>query len=89
MGVTGKVGQAAVQIATWHGARAIGVVRKAEPYEGHTNSPVEMIDASAGDVATRVRELTGGKGADIVFNTRWRSLFPGGAKSLACAAGRS
>ena len=29
MGVNGKVGQAAVQIATWHGARAIGVVRKA------------------------------------------------------------
>src|SRR6185312_14190039 len=39
MGVTGKVGQAAVQIATWHGARAIGVTRKAEPYEGHANSP--------------------------------------------------
>jgi len=58
MGVTGKVGQAAVQIATWHGARAIGVARKAEPYEGHTNSPVEMIDASAGDVAARARELT-------------------------------
>lgn len=30
MGVNGKVGQAAVQIATWQGARAIGVVRKAE-----------------------------------------------------------
>src|ERR1700733_15054011 len=30
MGVNGKVGQAAVQIATWHGARVIGVVRKNE-----------------------------------------------------------
>src|SRR6476659_2261052 len=39
MGVNGKVGQAAVQIATWHGARVIGVVRKAEPYEGHSNAP--------------------------------------------------
>ena len=38
MGVNGKVGQAAVQIATWHGARAIGVVRKSEPYEGHANA---------------------------------------------------
>ena len=28
-GVNGKVGQAAVQIATWQGARVIGVVRKA------------------------------------------------------------
>ena len=28
MGVNGKVGQAAAQIASWHGARVIGVVRK-------------------------------------------------------------
>ena len=45
-GVTGKVGQAAVQIATWRGARVIGVARKNEPYVGHTNGPVEMIDSS-------------------------------------------
>ena len=32
MGVNGKVGQAATQIATWHGARVIGVVRKGEGY---------------------------------------------------------
>src|SRR5438876_1065328 len=68
-GVNGKVGQAAVQIATWQGARVIGVVRKAEAYEGHTNASIEVIDASAIDVATRVRELTDGKGADIAFNT--------------------
>src|SRR5258707_14003664 len=43
MGVNGKVGQAAVQIATWHGARAIGVVRKKEPYEGHANAAVDVI----------------------------------------------
>src|SRR5712671_3734400 len=60
MGVNGKVGQSAVQIASWNGARVIGVVRKREPYEGHTNSEVEVIDASAQDVATRVRELTDG-----------------------------
>jgi NADPH2:quinone reductase len=83
MGVTGKVGQAAVQIATWHGARAIGVARKAEAYEGHTNAPVEMIDASASDVATCVRELTNGKGADIVFNTVGDPYFQAAHKSLA------
>ena len=33
MGVNGKVGQAAVQIASWHGAGVIGVVRKDEAYE--------------------------------------------------------
>jgi NADPH2:quinone reductase len=83
MGVNGKVGQAAVQIASWHGARVIGVVRKREPYEGHANSAVEVIDASATDVATRVRELTGGKGADVVFNTVGDPYFEAAHKSLA------
>jgi NADPH:quinone reductase len=83
MGVNGKVGQAAVQIASWHGARVLGVVRKAEVYEGHTNSPVEVIDASAVDVASRVRELTGGKGAAIVFNTVGDPYFQAAHKSLA------
>src|SRR5712675_2200872 len=82
MGVNGKVGQAAVQIASWNGARVIGVVRKNEPYEGHANSRVEVIDASATDVATRVRELTGGKGADIVFNTVGDPYFEAAHKSL-------
>ncbi|MBR0872141.1 zinc-binding alcohol dehydrogenase family protein [Bradyrhizobium tropiciagri] len=83
MGVNGKVGQAAAQVTSWHGARVIGVARKREPYEGHSNSPVEMIDASATDVATRVRELTGGKGADIVFNTVGDPYFEAAHKSLA------
>src|SRR2546423_13013159 len=83
MGVNGKVGQAVAQIATWHGARVIGVVRRAEPYEGHANSRVEVIDASTTDVATRVRELTGGKGADVVFNTVGDPYFQAAHKSLA------
>lgn len=83
LGVNGKVGQAAVQIATWQGARVIGVVRKAEAYEGHANAPIEVIDASATDVAARVRELTSGKGADIVFNTVGDPYFQAAHKSLA------
>lgn len=82
MGVNGKVGQAAVQIATWRGARAIGVVRKSEPYEGHANSKVDVIDASSTDVAARVRELTFGRGADIVFNTVGDPYFQAAHKSL-------
>jgi NADPH:quinone reductase-like Zn-dependent oxidoreductase len=83
MGVNGKVGQAAVQIATWHGARAIGVVRKAEAYEGHANSAVDLIDASTTEIASRVRELTSGKGANIVFNTVGDPYFDAAHKSLA------
>src|SRR5215218_3680901 len=83
IGVNGKVGQAAVQIATWYGARAIGVVRRNEPYEGHSNAPVEVIDASKTDVAARVRELTSGNGADIVYNTVGDPYFQAAHKSLA------
>jgi NADPH:quinone reductase len=83
MGVNGKVGQAAAQIATWHGARVIGVVRRSEPYEGHGSSRVDVIDASATEVGTRVRELTGGKGADVVFNTVGDPYFQAAHQSLA------
>ena len=60
-----------------------GVGRKDEPYEGHASGPVEVIDSSTTDVAARVRELTGGKGAPIVFNTVGDPYFEAGAKSLA------
>ena len=83
MGVNGKVGQAAAQIATWRGARAIGVVRKAEAYAGHSSAPVEMIDSSSRDVADAVREMTNGHGADIVFNTVGDPYFQVAHKSLA------
>jgi NADPH:quinone reductase-like Zn-dependent oxidoreductase len=82
MGVNGKVGQAAAQIASWRGARVIGVVRKAEAYAGHASAPVEMIDSSAGDVAAQVRELTAGNGADVVFNTVGDPYFAAANQAL-------
>jgi NADPH:quinone reductase-like Zn-dependent oxidoreductase len=71
MGINGKVGQAATQIATWRGARVIGVVRK------------DVINASSVDVAVRVREMTGGKGANIVFNTVGDPYYQAAHKSTA------
>lgn len=85
MGVNGKVGQAAAQLASWRGARVIGVVRTDEPYQGHANSMVEVVNSSAVDVAERVRALTSGKGADVVFNTVGDPYFQAAHKSLAPA----
>lgn len=83
-GVNGKVGQAAVQIATWQGARVIGVVRRDEAYEGHANGPVEVVNSSASDdLAVRVRAMTGGKGVDLIFNTVGDSYFQAAHQSLA------
>jgi NADPH2:quinone reductase len=69
MGINGKVGQAAAQIASWYGSKVIGVVRRPEPYIGHCSAAVHIIDASQQDVTKTVREITDGKGASIVFNT--------------------
>ena len=83
LGLNGKVGQAAAQIATWRGARVIGVVRKEEGYEGHASGSVEVVVSSGTDVAARVRELTEGRGASIVFNTVGDPYYEAGAKALA------
>jgi NADPH2:quinone reductase len=83
MGVNGKVGQAAAQLATWQGAKVIGVVRKDEPYEGHANAAIDIVNSATTDVADRVRELTDGKGADIVFNTVGDPYFDDAHLSLA------
>jgi NADPH:quinone reductase len=83
LGVNGKVGQAATQIASWCGANIIGVVRKPETYEGHAHGAVTVIDSSCEDVAQRVRDLTNGKGADIVYNTVGEPYYEAGQKSLA------
>ncbi len=83
MGLNGKVGQAATQIATWRGAKVIGVVRKDEAYEGHANAPIEVVNSETTDVALGIRELTGGKGADIVFNSVGSPYFEAANRSLA------
>jgi NADPH:quinone reductase-like Zn-dependent oxidoreductase len=83
MGANGKVGQAAIQLATWRGAEVIGVVRKGAHYEGHAGGTVQFVDSSTTDVATRVRDLTGGRGADIVFNTVGDPYFEDAHLSLA------
>jgi NADPH:quinone reductase-like Zn-dependent oxidoreductase len=82
LGVNGKVGQAAAQIAAWHGAQVIGVVRRDERYAGHACAPVTVLDASTEDVPARVKTLTDGRGADIVFNTVGEPYYTIGTGSL-------
>jgi NADPH:quinone reductase-like Zn-dependent oxidoreductase len=83
MGANGRVGQAALQIAAMHGARVFGVTRRAEPFRGPANVPVRMIDASAEDAGAAVRAGTGGRGADLVFNTVGSPYFEAANKALA------
>ncbi len=86
LGANGKVGQAAVQLAAQAGARVIAVQRRAGPHAGFSSTPVDSIDASAGDVAPQVRELTGGRGVDVVFNTVGSAYFEAANQSMAKGA---
>jgi NADPH2:quinone reductase len=83
LGLNGKVGQAVAQIASWREAKVIGVVRRDEAYIGHASGPVTVLNANAIDVPAHVRELTEGKGADIVFNTVGDPFYEIGQKSMA------
>jgi NADPH:quinone reductase len=83
LGLNGKVGQAAAQIAAWRGASVIGAVRKDEPFAGEVSGPVAVINSGKDDVAAKVRELTNGKGVDIVYNTVGEPYYEAGQKSLA------
>jgi NADPH:quinone reductase-like Zn-dependent oxidoreductase len=85
MGANGKVGQAAVQLAAQAGATVIAVQRGPGPFEGFASSAVHVVDARAEDVAARIRALSHGRGADIVFNTVGSPYFE--AANLAMAKG--
>ena len=84
MGANGKVGQAAVQLAAQAGASVIAVQRGDAPSDQRVKG-VHYVDASLGKVAEAIRELSGGKGANIVFNTVGSPYFE--AANLAMAKG--
>jgi NADPH:quinone reductase-like Zn-dependent oxidoreductase len=83
-GGNGKVGQAAIQLATMAGAAQVfAVERDAQPFLGHATGAVEMLDASALDVADHVRARTEGHGADIVYNTVGSPYFEVANRAMA------
>jgi NADPH:quinone reductase-like Zn-dependent oxidoreductase len=83
LGANGKVGQAAIQLATLAGATVIGVGRTGEPYIGHASGKVRMIDASSSALDEVVRDVTNGHGADIVYNTVGSPYFERANRAMA------
>jgi NADPH2:quinone reductase len=71
LGASGAVGSAATQIAKWKGARVIGADRR------KPDRPLadENIDTSAEDLRESVMRLTGGKGANLTFDTVGGTMF--------------
>jgi NADPH:quinone reductase len=83
LGANGKVGQAAIQLATAAGARVLGVERTPALFRGHATGEVTILGASEGDIAERLRAATGGHGADIVYNTVGSPYFEAACRAMA------
>lgn len=83
LGANGKVGQAAIQLATAAGARVFGVARTPTPYRGHATGEVTLLGAPEGDIAEQVRDATGGHGADIVYNSVGSPYFEAACRAMA------
>lgn len=79
VGAGGAVGQAATQIANWKQVRVIGAGTTSDPIPG----AVAVINTKSEDLPKRVFELTGGKGADAVFDTVGAAMFEPALRSLA------
>jgi NADPH:quinone reductase-like Zn-dependent oxidoreductase len=82
-GAGGKVGQAAIQLATRARARVFAVDRRADAPRGFASGPVRYIDASVEKPSETIRAESGGKGAAIVFNTVGGAYFAEANASLA------
>jgi NADPH:quinone reductase-like Zn-dependent oxidoreductase len=85
-GANGKVGQAAIQLATRAGAIVFAVERSDAPYGGHANGSIHLINASKTNVAQYVRDHTGGKGASLVYNTVGSPYFAQANEAMAIGA---
>ena len=82
-GANGKVGQAAVQLAARAGATVIGVDRGTSTYQGHSASPVTFFDSQTPELAQAIMAATGGRGAEIAYNTVGSPYFDTALASLA------
>jgi NADPH2:quinone reductase len=80
----GGVGIAAVQIGKALGARVIATAGGADKLEiARQNGADETIDYREEDFVARVKQLTGGKGADVIYDSVGGDVFD---RSLKCIA---
>jgi NADPH2:quinone reductase len=84
-GASGGVGSLLVQICTALGARVVGVVSSAAKARVVRQlSAGDVIDTSEEhDWVARVKEITGGHGADVIFDPVGRATFDGDLEAIA------
>ncbi|MFF5449484.1 NADPH:quinone oxidoreductase family protein [Streptomyces sp. NPDC012888] len=80
----GGVGSAAVQLGKAAGATVIGVVGgKAKARTAEELGCDLVVDRHGEDIAARVREFTGGRGADVVYDPVGGAAYDASAKCVA------
>jgi NADPH2:quinone reductase len=80
----GGVGSAAVQVAKAAGARVIGVVGGAAKAEAARELGADLVvDRTSEDFVVAVKQATGGRGADVVFDPVGGGAYTGSAKCVA------
>jgi NADPH:quinone reductase len=83
-GSTGATGSAAVQLGKRLGARVIATASGAEKIQRVKNLGAdEVIDYRQEDVATRLKEITQGRGINVAFETVGGELFEATVQSMA------
>lgn len=82
-GAAGGVGTAAIQIARGSGARTIAVVSSDEKEGVAREAGADEVVRSTGDWLGAVRELTGGRGVDVVYDPVGGDRFTDSVRSLA------
>jgi NADPH:quinone reductase len=61
----------------------VGVDRGTQAYAGHSAQPIRFFDGTRPDLAAVLQDATGGRGADIVYNTVGSPYFAAALESLA------
>ena len=76
LGAAGGVGIAAVQVGKAMGARVIAAASTQEKLAAAADAGAdELIDYSDGQLKDKVKKLTGGKGADVIYDPVGGALF--------------
>lgn len=86
VGASSGVGQAAVQLARWYHCKVIATAGGSEKVAKAKNLGADYaIDHTTEDIAQRVKEITGGRGVDVVFEHVGAATWEASLKSLAQA----
>jgi NADPH:quinone reductase-like Zn-dependent oxidoreductase len=83
LGANGKVGQAAIQLATRAGAKVVAVERGEGRYIGHASTSLQVFSAQEPALAEKLMAAFDGRGADIAYNTVGSPYFQLALDSLA------